>query len=309
MLLLKGARSPTRRRTRGDADILVAGGRIRAGRTGRDPAPGLVRRRRGRSGLLAVPGLHRRPRAHHGRRRRRRLRDAHAGAAAVRRHPRRRHHRRRMPGHRRHHAQRREPAGQGPRPGRGGHHRPSSTRATTPSRSRTLTGSIERDLLLIDKVIGAGEIAISDHRSTQPTFDEFARLAAEARRGGILSGKAGVVNVHMGDGKRGLSLLRRIVAETEIPASPVPADAHQPQPVALRRGDRLREGRRVRRFHDLDRARVPRRRRGEVQRRAAADAGRPVWTSPRSRSRPTGRAACRCSTRLGRAAVASTWGG
>ena len=40
---------------------------------------------------------------------------------------------------------------------------------------RTLTGSIERDLLLIDKVIGAGEIAISDHRSTQPTFDEFAR--------------------------------------------------------------------------------------------------------------------------------------
>ena len=82
---------------------------------------------------------------------------------------------------------------------------------------RTITGSIERDLLLIDKVIGAGEIALSDHRSTQPTFDEFARLAAEARRGGILAGKAGVVNVHMGDGRRGLSLLRRIVEETEIP--------------------------------------------------------------------------------------------
>lgn len=84
---------------------------------------------------------------------------------------------------------------------------------------RTLTGSVERDLLLIDKVIGAGEVAISDHRSTQPTFEEFARLAAEARRGGILSGKAGVVNVHMGDGRRGLSLLRRIVEETEIPAT------------------------------------------------------------------------------------------
>lgn len=83
----------------------------------------------------------------------------------------------------------------------------------------TLTGSVERDLLLIDKVIGAGEVALSDHRSTQPTFDEFARLAAEARRGGILSGKAGVVNVHMGDGRRGLSLLRRIVDETEIPRS------------------------------------------------------------------------------------------
>jgi beta-aspartyl-dipeptidase (metallo-type) len=82
---------------------------------------------------------------------------------------------------------------------------------------RTLTGTIERDLLLIDKVLGAGEVALSDHRSTQPTFDEFARLAAETRRGGILSGKAGVVNVHMGDGRRGLSLLRRIVEETEIP--------------------------------------------------------------------------------------------
>jgi beta-aspartyl-dipeptidase (metallo-type) len=82
---------------------------------------------------------------------------------------------------------------------------------------RTLTGSIEHDLLLIDKVIGVGEVAVSDHRSTQPTFDEFARLAAEARRGGILSGKAGLVNVHLGDGRRGLDLLRRVAAETEIP--------------------------------------------------------------------------------------------
>ena len=84
---------------------------------------------------------------------------------------------------------------------------------------QTLTGSIERDLLLIDKVIGVGEVALSDHRSNQPTFDEFARLAAEARRGGILSGKAGTVNVHMGDGRRGLSMLRRLIEETEIPAT------------------------------------------------------------------------------------------
>jgi beta-aspartyl-dipeptidase (metallo-type) len=83
--------------------------------------------------------------------------------------------------------------------------------------TRTLTGSIERDLLLIDKVVGVGEVAISDHRSTQPTFDEFVRLAAEARRGGILSGKAGVVNVHVGDGRRGLAVLRRVMEETEIP--------------------------------------------------------------------------------------------
>ncbi len=83
----------------------------------------------------------------------------------------------------------------------------------------TITGSVERDLLLIDKVVGVGEVALSDHRSTQPTFEQFARVAAEARRGGMLSGKAGIVNVHVGDGCRGLSMLKRVVAETEIPAS------------------------------------------------------------------------------------------
>ncbi len=84
---------------------------------------------------------------------------------------------------------------------------------------QTLTGSIEGDLLFIDKVVGVGEVAVSDHRSSQPSFDAFAHAAGQARRGGMLSGKAGLVNVHLGDGPRGLDLLRRILAETEIPAT------------------------------------------------------------------------------------------
>lgn len=83
--------------------------------------------------------------------------------------------------------------------------------------TRTLTGSIEEDLLYIDKVVGVGEVALSDHRSSQPSFEDFARLAGETRRGGILSGKAGLVNVHLGDGRRGLDYLRRLLVETEIP--------------------------------------------------------------------------------------------
>jgi len=83
---------------------------------------------------------------------------------------------------------------------------------------RTMLGSIEEDILFLDKVIGAGEVAVSDHRSSQPTFEAFAHLVATTRRGGMLSGKAGLVNVHLGDGKRGLEMLRRILAETEIPA-------------------------------------------------------------------------------------------
>ncbi len=83
----------------------------------------------------------------------------------------------------------------------------------------TATGSVESDLLLIDKILGVGEVAVSDHRSSQPTHEELCRLVAESRRGGMLSGKAGLVNFHLGDGAKGLAPLRRILEETEIPAS------------------------------------------------------------------------------------------
>jgi beta-aspartyl-dipeptidase (metallo-type) len=81
----------------------------------------------------------------------------------------------------------------------------------------TLTGSIIKDIVLIDKVIGVGEVAISDHRSSQPTLDELKRLAADARIGGMLSGKAGVVNVHVGDGPTMLEPLVKVVKTSEIP--------------------------------------------------------------------------------------------
>ena len=82
--------------------------------------------------------------------------------------------------------------------------------------SPTITGSLRSDLVLIDKVVG-GKVAMSDHRSAQPSKDELARLAAEARVGGMLAGKAGVLHIHTGDGKRRLDWLFEIVAETELP--------------------------------------------------------------------------------------------
>lgn len=87
--------------------------------------------------------------------------------------------------------------------------------------SKSVTGSIRSDLVLIDKVIGAGEIAISDHRSSQPTFEEIARLAADCRVGGMLGGKAGILHLHLGDGPRRLELLFRLASETEIPPTQV----------------------------------------------------------------------------------------
>ena len=82
-----------------------------------------------------------------------------------------------------------------------------------------VTDSLIKDFLTIDKVIGIGEIAVSDHRSSQPSFEEFTRAVADARVVGMLSGKAGITNVHLGGGKRQYELLLQTVKETEIPIS------------------------------------------------------------------------------------------
>lgn len=83
----------------------------------------------------------------------------------------------------------------------------------------TITNSIKRDLMLIDEVIGVGEIAISDQRSSQPNFDSFVGLVAQSRVGGLLSNKAGIVNVHLGEGKRRLNYVFDLIDKTEIPAT------------------------------------------------------------------------------------------
>lgn len=81
----------------------------------------------------------------------------------------------------------------------------------------SITPSIAEDILLINEVIGIGEIAINDHRSTQPTVHELSRLASQARIAGLLKGVRGTMNVHIGDGKRALALLEEVVEMTDIP--------------------------------------------------------------------------------------------
>jgi beta-aspartyl-dipeptidase (metallo-type) len=84
---------------------------------------------------------------------------------------------------------------------------------------KTLTGSVRSDLVFVDPILGVGELALSDHRSSQPTFDELVRVAADTHVGGMMSGKAGVLHLHLGDGARGLELVRRAIDGTELPAS------------------------------------------------------------------------------------------
>ena len=82
----------------------------------------------------------------------------------------------------------------------------------------TLTGSVRSDLVFIEAFLGIGEVAISDHRSSQPTFDELLRLAGEAHVAGLMTGKAGILHLHLGDGPRGLDMVRRALSESELPA-------------------------------------------------------------------------------------------
>ncbi len=82
----------------------------------------------------------------------------------------------------------------------------------------TLTGSVRSDIVFIDRVLGVGEIAISDHRSSQPTLDELLRIAGDAHVAGIMTGKAGTLHLHVGDGARGLELIRQALRTAEIPA-------------------------------------------------------------------------------------------
>ena len=83
---------------------------------------------------------------------------------------------------------------------------------------RTLTGSVRDDIVHVDRIIAVGETAISDHRSSQPTFEELVRLAADAHVAGMMTKKAGLLHLHLGDGSRRLDLVRRALAETELPA-------------------------------------------------------------------------------------------
>lgn len=83
----------------------------------------------------------------------------------------------------------------------------------------TITSSVKDDIILIDKVVGAGEIAISDSRSAQPSIQEVAKVIAEARIGGLLSKKAGVTHFHVGPGKDHLAFLHKILEDYEVPAA------------------------------------------------------------------------------------------
>ena len=80
----------------------------------------------------------------------------------------------------------------------------------------TITGDAGRDIALIEEIIGIGELAISDHRSSCPSVEELIRITALARVGGMLGKKAGMVNIHLGDARNPFSPLHEVVKRSEL---------------------------------------------------------------------------------------------
>ncbi|TYB88886.1 MAG: beta-aspartyl-peptidase [Kosmotoga sp.] len=82
--------------------------------------------------------------------------------------------------------------------------------------AKNITGNIEKDIVLISEILGAGEIAVSDHRGSGVTGEELKRLGLEVRRGGMLSGKKGTVVCHMGGSPKGMGPLFEAIESCEL---------------------------------------------------------------------------------------------
>ncbi len=97
--------------------------------------------------------------------------------------------------------------------------------------SPTITEDVLTDIITIDKMIGV-KIAVSDHRSSHPSIEELKKIISDARVGGMLAGDAGIVNIHVGDEKRGLKSLLDAIEDTDIPIE-------QLAPTHINRNERL----------------------------------------------------------------------
>jgi len=84
--------------------------------------------------------------------------------------------------------------------------------------ARSLTGCVRDDVVLIEEIIGAGEIAIADRRSVHYDARTLARLASDCYIAGTLTGKAGVLHLHTGDLPERLSIVREML-ELGVPAA------------------------------------------------------------------------------------------
>lgn len=81
--------------------------------------------------------------------------------------------------------------------------------------STTITDSVQKDIVFVEEIIGC-KLALSDHRSSHVTSEELMHLASDVRVAGMLSKKAGILTLHLGDEKQGLQMVMDILDQTDI---------------------------------------------------------------------------------------------
>jgi beta-aspartyl-dipeptidase (metallo-type) len=82
--------------------------------------------------------------------------------------------------------------------------------------TKTITESIQGDMLFIDKVLGV-KIAISDIRSSYPTARELVRKLRDIMVGGMIGGKKGILHVHLGYLPSKMDVLFELVNDFHFP--------------------------------------------------------------------------------------------
>jgi beta-aspartyl-dipeptidase (metallo-type) len=80
----------------------------------------------------------------------------------------------------------------------------------------SIMASVREDIMYLDEVIGAGEIAISDLRAMDPSPQDLARVVTDCYVGGMLAGKSKRAHFHVGDRDTRLQPLRDLLESFHV---------------------------------------------------------------------------------------------
>jgi beta-aspartyl-dipeptidase (metallo-type) len=79
-----------------------------------------------------------------------------------------------------------------------------------------ITGNVRDDMIFVDKVLGC-KIAIGDVRSSYPTALELARILREIRVAGMMTGKKGILHIHLGVQAEAMDVLFELLNNYHFP--------------------------------------------------------------------------------------------
>jgi beta-aspartyl-dipeptidase (metallo-type) len=80
----------------------------------------------------------------------------------------------------------------------------------------SISDSARNDIMFIREVIGLGELAIADERSTSYDIKALAGLVIDAHNGGMLASQSGVTHFHVGESDEGMQMLRDLLDDYPI---------------------------------------------------------------------------------------------